>query len=76
MVAQDCADGGVFRTYRIESQNDNRIALEIDLSLFSRALKVRLSHSPPNFPGWGGWAAPVPYHDRSPECVLIPTFSL
>ncbi|KAJ1477333.1 Hus1-like protein-domain-containing protein [Baffinella frigidus] len=39
-VKADCADGGVFRTYRIESQNDNRIALEIDLSLFSRALKT------------------------------------
>mmetsp|Transcript_53209 Transcript_53209/g.108570 ORF Transcript_53209/g.108570 Transcript_53209/m.108570 type:complete len:281 (+) Transcript_53209:91-933(+) len=29
----------VFRTFRIESKNDNKIAFEIDLSNFSRALK-------------------------------------
>ena len=41
-LLQDCADGGVFRTFRIESQNDNKIALEIDLSNFSRALRVQM----------------------------------
>jgi hypothetical protein len=59
MVAQDCADGGVFRTYRIESQNDNRIALEIDLSLFSRALKVSLTPHPTLLDGGGG-SLPAP----------------
>lgn len=38
---QNSDDGSsVFRTYRIESKNDDKIAFEIDLSNFSRALKV------------------------------------
>lgn len=61
MGAQDCADGGVFRTYRIESQNDNRIALEIDLSLFSRALKVPLPPHPiPRLPATTSPSRPQP----------------
>jgi len=39
---QGSNDGStVFRTFRIESKNQNKIAFEIDLSNFSRALKVR-----------------------------------
>mmetsp|Transcript_14545 Transcript_14545/g.34474 ORF Transcript_14545/g.34474 Transcript_14545/m.34474 type:complete len:281 (+) Transcript_14545:138-980(+) len=39
-LATNSDDGSsVFRTYRIESKNDDKIAFEIDLSNFSRALK-------------------------------------